>query len=145
MRYQNHGRVTSIVFNKSGSHMITGSMDKTIKLWTTDSEQAVTILTGHTSWISSVALSPDDSKVLSASDDGTMILWNTATGRQIARFLSFPDGEWVVYTPDGYYNSSAGGDKYITVRRGNDFNSLDYFRSSYYRQDMSAVLKGQAR
>ncbi|MCX6141762.1 MAG: WD40 repeat domain-containing protein [Ignavibacteriales bacterium] len=40
---------------------------------------------GHTLGISAVALSPDDSIIASVGDDGALILWSTARGKQIGR------------------------------------------------------------
>ena len=40
---------------------------------------------GHTLGISAVALSPDDSIIASVGDDGALILWNMARGKQIGR------------------------------------------------------------
>ena len=41
----------------------------------------------------------------SASSDGTVRLWNLATGACFAILLSLPEG-WVAFTPDGRYRSA---------------------------------------
>ena len=40
----------------------------------------VTTIKGHTDTINSVAYSPDGEQIVSASDDGTIRLWNARTG-----------------------------------------------------------------
>ncbi|MDQ7025329.1 MAG: TIR domain-containing protein [Anaerolineae bacterium] len=44
------------------------------------------VLAGHTGNVNAVAIHPDDERVLSASSDGTVRLWNIKTGEQIAIF-----------------------------------------------------------
>ena len=55
----------------------------------------------------SVAFSPDGRTLASASDDGTIRLWDVATGRCLAILLATPEG-WAAFTPDGRYK--LGGD-----------------------------------
>jgi WD40 repeat protein/uncharacterized caspase-like protein len=82
---------------------------------------------GHTSEILTVAVSPDGRLLVSGSSDQTFRLWNIATGELLLSvFVSYgPDGsvgEWVAWTPAGYYKSSPGGDKLIGwhLNRGPD-------------------------
>ena len=37
---------------------------------------------GHSWWVWSAAFSPDESQIATASDDGTVRLWNAATGKE---------------------------------------------------------------
>jgi len=46
-------------------------------------------------------------------------------------------------TPDGYYNASPRGDRYINVRTGNTVTGIDSYRSVFYNPDVvSARLRG---
>ncbi len=44
------------------------------------------VLTGHTGPVNSVAVTADGGHILSASADGTLILWDAATGERVHRF-----------------------------------------------------------
>jgi hypothetical protein len=80
---------------------------------------------------------------VSGADDGTTRIWDAATGREIAQFIGFTDGEWVVITPDGYYNASPNGDQYINVRVGNAVYGIDQYRQTFYKpQIVEARLSG---
>lgn len=68
-------------------------------------------LTGHSDWVYSVALSADETKLASASADGTVRLWSTADNRPIATLVQISPGsdEWLILTADGYVASSSPG------------------------------------
>ena len=43
-----------------------------------------TVFTGHDEWVNTAAYSPDGQRVVTASDDGTVRVWDPGTGRQLA-------------------------------------------------------------
>lgn len=56
--------------------------------------------------------------------------------KDLAKFYAFSDGEWIVITPDGYYNASPNGDKYLNVRIGNNVYGIENYREAFYRPDI---------
>jgi hypothetical protein len=50
----------------------------------------------------------------------------------LATFISFDDGEWVVMTPEGYFNSSPQGSKHIKVRVGGSVLAINNFFERFY-------------
>ncbi|MGI9385615.1 MAG: caspase family protein, partial [Methyloligellaceae bacterium] len=68
---------------------------------------------GHTSDVWAVAVSPDGRLLLSGSDDQTLRLWNVATRENIVTLFHSRNGEWVMWTPQGYYAASPKGDKHV--------------------------------
>jgi WD40 repeat protein len=56
--------------------LASGSEDKTVKLWSVESQKEVTTLKGHDDTAFSVAFSPDGKYLASGSDDKTVKLWS---------------------------------------------------------------------
>jgi len=56
------------------------------------SGKTIKTFTGHTHWITSVALSGDGKRVLTGSHDQTARLWDAATGKTIKTFTGTPVG-----------------------------------------------------
>jgi WD40 repeat protein len=137
------GSVSSVVFSPDGKFILSGSGDNLAKLWNTATGKEVKTFSGHTGWINSVAFSPDNKYIVSGSFDGTTRLWSISGGREMARFIGFNDGEWIVITPEGYYNSSQNGHKHLSMRMGNSIYGIDQFYDVFYRPDIvTAKLKG---
>ncbi|MDR2093934.1 MAG: caspase family protein [Treponema sp.] len=135
--------VNSAAFSPDGRTIVSGSSDTTLKLWDAATGREIRTLSGHSYYVSSAAFSPDGRTIVSGSWDNTLKLWDAATGREITQFISFTDGEWVVITPDGYYNASPNGDIHLNVRVGNSVYGIDQYRSTFYRsQIVEARLQG---
>lgn len=97
--------------------------------------------TGHTADVRAVAISPDNLLLVSGSADQTVRLWHIPTGRLLLTIFQGADNEWVAWTPEGYYNSSPLGDKYIGWHLNKredeaaDFYSAFQFERILYRPD----------
>jgi len=70
--------VHTVAFSNDGKQLASGCADTNIKLWQVDNARFVCELTAHTGVVREVQWSPTQSTLLaSASDDGTVILWDT--------------------------------------------------------------------
>jgi WD40 repeat protein len=65
---------------------------------------------GHDGYVTSVAFSPKGERILTGSKDHTARIWDTETGKELARLLSFNDGTWAVVDSSGRFDASNGGD-----------------------------------
>ena len=76
------GGVLSVAFSPDGREILTGSTDKTAKMWNANSGKELYTLRDHTDAISSIAFSPDGQRVLTGSRDRTAKLWDVKSGRE---------------------------------------------------------------
>jgi len=82
--------VTAVAFSPDGKLALSGSDDKTLKLWEVKSGREIRSLTGHSWYVKAVAFSPDGKLALSGSYDETLKLWEVyfVTSSQVgARFV----------------------------------------------------------
>jgi WD40 repeat protein len=97
---------------------------------------------GHKGFVYALTPSPDGRLLLSGSDDQTLCLWNLKTRELIVTFFHGADGEWVMWTPQGYYASSPNGDKIVgwQINRGPDqageYVTAAQLRDHFYRPDI---------
>ncbi|MGI9522548.1 MAG: Ig-like domain-containing protein [Hyphomicrobiaceae bacterium] len=68
---------------------------------------------GHESDIWALSVSPDGTFLASASNDHTVRLWNLKTRELIVNIFHSRNGEWVIWTPQGYYTCSPGADRFV--------------------------------
>jgi WD40 repeat protein len=67
--------VTSVVFSPDGSQFVSGSGDRTVRLWSVASGKLLKVLTGHERIIRCVAFHPNGKQVVSCSEDNTARIW----------------------------------------------------------------------
>jgi WD40 repeat protein len=99
---------------KTLASCITG--DGTVGVWSVDSDAPPALLKGHTSYVESVAFSPDGSTIASGSNDMTVRVWSLAT-MSASRVLKGHTDQVgsVAYAPDGSALASASDDGTVRI------------------------------
>ncbi|XP_022244657.1 p21-activated protein kinase-interacting protein 1-like isoform X2 [Limulus polyphemus] len=97
---QHDGTVTCMEFLDS-SHLVSGSEDGTICVWTTNNWQCVKTLRGHKDGIISLSAHPTGKLLLSIGKDKTLRTWNLIKGRSAYVTNIKAVGEFVLWSPDG--------------------------------------------
>lgn len=107
---------------------------------------------GHEGEVWSVTPSPDGRFLLSGGHDQMARLWNVDTRELIASLFVGLDGEWVMWTPQGYYTGSPGADRIVgwQINKGSD-KAADYVGADQLRQHLNrpdiierAIILGSA-
>ncbi|KAF0156944.1 MAG: wd40 repeat subgroup [Syntrophaceae bacterium] len=131
-------------FSPDGQYMLTARIfGGLISLWDVATGREIRRFTGHLGDVPTLAFSRDAKSFISGGYDGTIRCWDIETGKEIARFISLKDGEWIVLTPEGYYNASLNGHKYLNISMGNKIYGIDQFYDVFYRPDIvAAKLRG---
>src|SRR5258706_951480 len=112
------GFVSSVSYSPDGAHVVTGSYDRTIRIW--DAESGAVVgepLTGHIGMVQSVAYSPDGCHIISGSGDRTIRIWDAKTGAAVGNPLEGHTDEVssVAYSPDGRHILSGSADTTIRI------------------------------
>lgn len=108
--------VCSVAVSPDGKWAVSGSWDKTVKIWDLETGQYRATLEGHTAQVRSVAITPDGKRILSGSEDKSIRVWDAESGREVAKLEGHTNQVWsVVALRDNARALSGGFDKTLRL------------------------------
>jgi len=122
-----------IAFSKSG-HWFAATANNTVIVWDWPARKIVRTLKGHGDTINGLSFTPDEKYLVTAGHDSTTRLWRLDNGYSM--MLLAHGGDWIVYTPDGYFDSSHYGGNLLSVTKGLDTYGIDQFALRLNRPDL---------
>ncbi len=83
--------VMSLEFSPDRKHLVTGSWDKTIRLWNTEKRAAIgTPVTEHKKAVRSFAFTRNGQQLVSGGSDGTIRLWDVVPAQSDCNYSNGP-------------------------------------------------------
>lgn len=146
-------RITSVDLSPDGRYALSGSEDKTVKLWDVATGRELRSFVGHTGEVTSVAFNSDGRFALSGSWDETLILWSVDTGNRIRTLWPGHTNPIMAlaFSPDDNYviSGSMGGTlKLVDVATGERLQSFSghkkFINSVAFSPDGRFVLSGSS-
>jgi len=118
---------------RAAQTLVLGSLLGNVSVIADTVSSPVRTFSGHTDWVTSVAISPDGQFVLSGSYDKTLKLWNLETGEEIRTFdQQHTDYVMAVaFSPDGRSVMSGGLDGKLLVWDRNEATIINGFDTGF--------------
>ena len=104
------GYVTAVAWSPDGHHILTGSRDRTVRIWDATTGDNTLTLT-HTDPVTAVAWSPDGHHILTGSGDGTTRIWDATTGDNTLTLIHTDWVTAVAWSPDGHHILTGSRDR----------------------------------
>jgi len=128
-------------------YIISGGSNGQLRIYDSDGDEVASLI-GHMGDVWSIAL--DGDRLVSGSGDQTIKVWDLSNLTKSKKQKIYPqatlfvgsDDEWVMWTPEGFFDASENGAKYIGyhINRGSDraaeYVSVDKMHKAFYRPDL---------
>jgi WD40 repeat protein/serine/threonine protein kinase/DNA-directed RNA polymerase subunit RPC12/RpoP len=108
--------VTSVSITQDGGRILSGGLDRTLRLWSAASGSLIKTMKGHTDRVNAVDMSGDGGLAVSGSGDWTVRLWDVETGESLTAMEGHSGPvNAVALSSDGAFAVSGGGDGMVIM------------------------------
>jgi WD40 repeat protein len=135
---------TSVKFSPDGKSIALGYEEGLLSIFDLAAGKEKYIMKGHTEEITTMDYNPGGNLLVTAGEDGQVLLWNPQQGVQLVSLLMVGDNDYIVTTPDNYYMSTKNGLKAVAFRVKNRMFPVEQFDLRQNRPDTVLQRMGLA-
>lgn len=139
--------VSSVNFSSDGKYLVSGHYfeENTVKVWDFTTGEELKSFQGHTGKVKSAQFSSDGKNIVSTSDDGSVKIWDVATGKcKVTRYDVPNSNDWIAVTPDGRFDGTDGGMKLLYYVKDLEVIPLESFYEKFYTPGLVAQIMNNA-
>ena len=126
----------SVGWNPAGTRIVSGSGDRTLRIWDAQAGESLRILEGHEYAVASVAWNPSGTRIASGSGDRTLRIWAARTGRSVHTLTGHGDSvSSVAWNPSGTRIASGSNDRTLRIWDRDVEEALPLWRATSRRQE----------
>jgi WD40 repeat protein len=108
--------INALAFSPDGSTLLSGSDDKTARLWDLRTNRTKALLRSHVLPVTAVEYSRDGKTAITGSDDATLKFWSTQTGKGLKTLTSHEGQSYsLALSPDGNTLAMGSSDKALRL------------------------------
>jgi WD40 repeat protein len=128
------GTAVSVAFSSDSRRVLSGDKAGTLTVWEVGTGSVVRSIRAHEGTVISAAFSPDGTRLVSTGNDRVTKIWKLETGELLATLVE--DGEWIAFTPEGFYEASPAGARLLSVVKGMRLVEPNDVRNILHRPDL---------
>ncbi len=137
------GYAHSLDLDKSGEQLLLGKMNGLMEIWDWKKRLRSKKLPESSYGTMKSCFDQNGKRLFSGHTDGTIRIWNMDDASLLLSMAGFSDGQWLSFTPDGYYDCSSFGDRYVTWRKLDETYPIERYKDIYRRSGIiEDVLRG---
>ena len=140
------GAILAVAVFPDGTRIVSGSSDKTVRIWDAASGAQLQVLKGHEGAITAIAVSPDGAYIVSGSFDETVRIWDAVRGTQLRVLQGHEDDvNAVAVSPDSTRIVSGSMDNTVRLWDAASGEQIQTLRGHQKRVNAVAVSPNGAR
>ena len=148
VRIGHRSNVDFAAFSPNGRFIVSGSFDRTIKIWDAETGREIRTLKGHSDLVHFAGFSPNGRLIVSASSDSTIKIWDAETGSEIRTLKGHLGRVFsATFSPNGLTIVSASDDTTIKIwdtETGREIRTLkghsDRVRSAAFSPNGKSII-----
>lgn len=123
--------ILSVAASANNQYVAAGSNAGYIRILNNNTHQE-TVIKAHQTRVNALSFAPDNRTLSSASTDGTVKIWDCASGKELAELIALDHSDWVVTTPTGLFDASPAAMLKLKYRVGLELIDIDQLKERYY-------------